>query len=143
MMPNYIEKSFYATSVIHMDIPNDLKYTKDHEWVSFEKEKAKVGITDFAQEALGDIVYVDLPEVGEMVKADEPVCEVESTKSVSDIYAPVTGKIIEVNPEIADMPDLINDYPYTKGWLFVIEIAQDDRKDSLLSSDEYKKLMEE
>ena len=95
-----------------MNIPENLKYTVDHEWVMIEGERAKVGITDYAQDALGDVVFVDIPELGKRVTVGETVTEVESTKSVSDIYAPLEGEIIEINQELDDSPELLNGDPY-------------------------------
>ena len=104
-----------------MEFPEDLRYTKEHEWARLENGRVRVGITDFAQDALGDVVYVDLPEVGAVVEADHPFGEVESTKSVSDVFSPLAGTIVERNPLIGDRPELVNDAPYTDGWLVVIE----------------------
>ncbi|HYU40452.1 MAG TPA: glycine cleavage system protein GcvH, partial [Acidimicrobiia bacterium] len=102
-----------------MDFPEGLRYTKEHEWVALEGNRARVGITDYAQDALGDIVYVELPEVGRTVRAMEACAEVESTKSVSDIYTPVSGTVVEVNTTLADAPERINQSPYGDGWIFV------------------------
>lgn len=104
-----------------MEFPDDLRYTREHEWARAEGGRTRVGITDFAQDALGDVVYVDLPEVGTVVAADQPFAEVESTKSVSDVYSPVSGTIVERNPMIEDRPELVNEQPYGDGWLVVIE----------------------
>lgn len=104
-----------------MEFPEDLRYTKEHEWAREENGRVRVGITDFAQDALGDVVYVDLPEVGAVVEADRPFGEVESTKSVSDVFSPLAGTIVERNPLISDRPELVNDAPYADGWLVVIE----------------------
>ena len=106
-----------------MNIPNNLKYTKDHEWVLIDGDIAIVGITDFAQKELGDIVYVQLPKVGEAVVAGKVCGEVESTKSVSDIYAPVTGTIVAINDALSNSPETINSDPYGAGWLAKIEVA--------------------
>src|SRR6195256_6308551 len=105
-----------------MEFPEHLRYTKKHEWVAVDGGRARVGITDYAQDALGDIVYVQLPEVGTTVTASIVCAEVESTKSVSDIYAPVSGTIVEVNAALADAPERINDDPYGEGWMFEIEM---------------------
>ncbi len=106
-----------------MNVPEDLKYTSDHEWVRAEGSRLRVGITDFAQDALGDVVFVGLPEVGAEVTAGGVCGEVESTKSVSEIYAPVSGVVVEVNGGVADNPEQVNADPYGKGWMFVIEPA--------------------
>jgi glycine cleavage system H protein len=104
-----------------VEFPEDLRFTEEHEWVRVEGSRVRVGITDFAQDALGDVVYVDLPEVGAQVHADQPFGEVESTKSVSDVFSPLAGTIIERNPLIDDRPELVNEQPYGDGWLVVLE----------------------
>ena len=106
-----------------MQIPDDLRYSTDHEWVRVEGGKARIGITDYAQDALGDVVFVDLPEVGTRRRPGASISEVESTKSVSDIYAPVSGTIIEVNAELADAPERLNEDPYGEGWICVDRAA--------------------
>jgi glycine cleavage system H protein len=109
-----------------VNVPQDLLYTSDHEWVRIDGGRARVGITDFAQDALGDVVYVGLPNVGDEVTAGGACGEVESTKSVSEIYAPVAGVVVEVNGAVADSPERVNEDPYGEGWMFVIELANDD-----------------
>ena len=109
-----------------MNVPEDLLYTADHEWVRVEGDRARVGITDFAQDALGDVVYVGLPDVGAEVTAGGVCGEVESTKSVSEIYAPIAGKVVEVNAAVSDNPETVNADPYGDGWMFVIEAASND-----------------
>lgn len=123
-----------------MHVPDDLRYSSDHEWIRTDGGKLRVGITDYAQDALGDVVFVDLPDVGTTVTAGESVAEVESTKSVSDIYAPVSGTIIEVNDELGDEPERLNDDPYGEGWLFVIET--DDDGGDLLDAAAYQALID-
>ena len=123
-----------------MQVPDDLSYSSDHEWVRVDGERSRVGITDYAQDALGDVVYVQLPEVGATVAAGDAIAEVESTKSVSDIYAPVSGTIVEVNAELADTPERLNEDPYGEGWLFVIEAA--DGTQSLLDAAAYRALID-
>ena len=125
-----------------MDIPSELRYSPEHEWVLVEDGRARVGITDYAQDALGDIVFVDLPDVGTTVERRATVSEVESTKSVSEIYAPVGGTIVEVNADLADNPDRINDEPYGEGWMFVIEPADPSELDELLDAEGYRALIE-
>ena len=125
-----------------MEFPQELRYTEEHEWVRTEGSRARVGITDFAQDALGDVVYVDLPEVGAAVSAGKPLGEVESTKSVSDVYSPVSGKVVERNPLIDDRPELVNEQPYGDGWLVVIEPDDPASLGSLLDADAYKALVE-
>jgi glycine cleavage system H protein len=125
-----------------MMIPEDLKYTKTHEWAKIEGNKAKVGITYHAQEQLHDIVYVELPNVGDELKKGENLGVVESVKAASDIYAPLSGKIIAVNQEVVDSPELLNQDPY-KNWLVEIEITNPSEIDELLNAEEYKKVIEE
>ena len=103
-------------------IPSDLKYTSDHEWVRAEGDRATIGITEYAQKELGDVVYVDLPAVGERIKAKAGMGSIESVKAVSDIYAPVTGEVVAVNEELQFNPELVNRDPYGKGWIAVIEL---------------------
>ena len=125
-----------------MNIPENLKYTVDHEWVMIEGERAKVGITDYAQDALGDVVFVDIPELGKRVTVGETVTEVESTKSVSDIYAPLAGEIIEINQELDDSPELLNGDPYGEGWIFILKLSETTSTESLLSAKDYRELVE-
>ena len=123
------------------NVPDNLHYSKDHEWVRVEGDTAVIGITDHAQEQLGDVVYVAVPTPGTKVTAGEPCGEVESTKSVSDIYAPADGEVAEVNPELEDDPGLVNSDPYGAGWLFTIRLAGDDElPPGLLSAAEYTAL---
>jgi len=117
-------------------VPEDLRYTLEHEWVANSTGVSKVGITDFAQEALGDIVYVQLPTVGSKITAGAVCGEIESTKSVSEIYAPVTGSITAVNDHLTGQPEMINSEPYEGGWLFEVEI--EGTPTGLLSADEYR-----
>jgi glycine cleavage system H protein len=126
-----------------MSIPENLMYTAEHEWVAIEGTTASVGITDFAQQALGDVVYVSVPAAGTEVTAGEPCGEVESTKSVSDIYSPVDGEVIEPNPEIDDDPGLVNTDPYGAGWLLKIRLADDAEPAGLLTAEEYTALTKE
>ena len=125
-----------------MQIPDDLRYSSDHEWIRVEGDRVRIGITDFAQDALGDVVFVDLPEVGASVEAAASISEVESTKSVSDIYAPVSGSITEVNADLADSPERLNEDPYGEGWICVIELRDAAELDKLLSADAYRALVE-
>jgi len=125
-----------------MQIPDDLRYSSDHEWVRVENGKARVGITDYAQDALGDVVFVDLPEVGAAAVAGDSISEVESTKSVSDIYAPVSGSISEVNAELADAPERLNEDPYGEGWIFVIELDDPSQLDGLMDAAAYRALVD-
>jgi glycine cleavage system H protein len=125
-----------------VEFPEDLRYTKEHEWTRAEGGRVRIGITDFAQDALGDVVYVDLPEVGATVDADQPMGEVESTKSVSDVYSPISGTIVERNPLIDERPELVNEQPYGDGWLLVIEPTQAGAVDSLLDASGYRAFLD-
>jgi glycine cleavage system H protein len=125
-----------------MQIPDDLKYSSDHEWVRVEDGRAKVGITDYAQDALGDVVFVDLPEEGAEVAAVQSICEVESTKSVSDIYAPVSGTVVEVNTDLSEAPERLNEDPYGEGWIFVLAVDTSSGADGLLDAAAYRALVE-
>ncbi|RDI94810.1 glycine cleavage system protein GcvH [Meiothermus sp. QL-1] len=124
-----------------MDYPAELRYTKTHEWVRLEGDVAVVGITDFAQDALGDVVYVELPPVGKRVEAGAAVAVVESVKTASDIYAPISGEVIEVNSALGDKPELINQSPYGEGWIFKLRVNPADA-DGLLSAEEYRGVAE-
>ena len=125
-----------------MNVPDDLKYSSDHEWIRADGNRIHVGITDYAQDALGDIVFVQVPEQGAVVAAGGGISEVESTKSVSDIYAPVAGTIVEVNASLDDAPEQLNADPYGDGWICVIEVADASALDGLLDADAYRKLTE-
>ena len=126
-----------------MSIPDELRYTAEHEWVAINGSVASVGITDYAQQALGDVVYVSVPAPGTRVTAGEPCGEVESTKSVSDIYSPVDGEVSEVNPDLDDDPALVNSDPYGAGWLMKIQLDDPDNESGLLTADEYADLTKE
>ena len=122
------------------EVREDLKYTKSHDWIKIKDDIAVVGITDHAQAELTDIVFVELPEIGKEIKKGEELCVVESVKSVSEIYAPVSGKIVKVNSKLEDSPEIINESPYDDGWLVELEISDKSEVDSLLDAAEYKKL---
>jgi glycine cleavage system H protein len=126
-----------------MTVPDELHYTREHEWVAINGNTATVGITDHAQQALGDVVYVSLPGAGSKVTAGEPCGEVESTKSVSDIYAPVDGEVAEANPEVEENPGVVNADPYGAGWLFKVALATADGElpPGLLSASQYAELV--
>ena len=126
-----------------MKIPNELKYTKDHEWIAIDGEIATVGITDFAQRELGDIVYVEIETVGELLKADEVFGTVEAVKTVSDLFLPVEGEILELNEDLETSPEDVNNDPYNKGWMIKMKVSNPGDLDNLLSSDDYKKLVGE
>ena len=124
-----------------MNFPADLKYTKDHEWIKVNGNEATVGITDFAQRELGDIVYVDVNTVGETVEREEVFGTVEAVKTVSDLYMPLTGEVLEVNKDIDSAPESVNSDPYGKGWMIKIKISDPSQVNDLLSVDDYKKLV--
>ena len=125
-----------------MNVPDDLKYSEDHEWVRVEDGRARFGITDYAQDALGDVVFVQVPSVSSVVTRGSAVSEVESTKSVSDVYAPVSGTVVEANDDLADAPQKLNEDPYGDGWIAVIELSQPTEVDQLLDAAAYRKLVE-
>ena len=121
--------------------PKDLKYTKTHEWIKVEEEKVRIGITDYAQEQLGDIVFVELPEIGKKLEKSREFGAVESIKTVSDLCAPVSGEVIETNKALIKKPELINDDPYNKGWLIIVKIAEPKEISSLMNDSEYEKFI--
>ncbi len=125
-----------------MNIPDDLRYSTDHEWVRIDGDRLQIGITDYAQDALGDVVFVDIPEAGRTLALGESFSEVESTKSVSDIYAPVAGVIVDVNADLADHPERLNEDPYGEGWIAVIEAADPSQVEALLDAAAYRALVE-
>ena len=123
-----------------MNIPKELRYSEEHEWVKVDGNRVIVGITEFAQHELGDIVFVELPEVGAALKANEPFGSVESVKTVSELYAPVSGKVVEVNEKLSDSPELVNESPYEGAWMVVVELADAAELDSLLTAEQYEKM---
>ena len=125
-----------------MDVPDDLRYSPDHEWVRVEAGRVRMGITDYAQDALGDIVFVQVPTVGTAVTVGSSLSEVESTKSVSEVYAPVTGTVVEVNDDLGDAPERLNDDPYGRGWICVIDPADPTELDRLLDAPGYRGLID-
>ncbi len=125
------------------ELPSDRRYTDQHEWARQDESRVTVGITDFAQDQLGDIVFVGLPAAGTEVQVGAPLGEVESTKSVSDIYSPVTGTVVESNGDLDDNPELVNTDPYGDGWLVIIEPAQDGALEGLMSAEDYGRAIEE
>ncbi|MBU6080429.1 MULTISPECIES: glycine cleavage system protein GcvH [Allobacillus] len=126
-----------------MNLPKDLRYSKEHEWVKDEDGKVRIGITEFAQDELGDIVFVELPEVGDELELDEPFGSVESVKTVSELYAPVSGKVVEVNEELEDSPELVNESPYEGAWMVVVELDDSSQLEELMDADAYQKMTEE
>ncbi len=123
-------------------ILDELYYTKSHEWVRVEGEKGTVGITDFAQSELQDIVYVELPEVGKKLKAGEVLCSIDSVKSSAEIYTPVSGEVIEVNEKLSSEPELVNKDPYGEGWIAIVKLADSNEISNLLSAKEYEEMLE-
>ncbi|GAA0499901.1 glycine cleavage system protein GcvH [Salinibacillus aidingensis] len=126
-----------------MSLPKDLYYSEEHEWVKVEGNKLRIGITEFAQSELGDVVFVELPEVGDEVEADEPFGSVESVKTVSELYAPVGGKVVEINEDLDDSPEFVNESPYEKAWMIVIEPDGEPKLDQLMSAEAYEKMVNE
>ena len=127
-----------------MEFHEDLRYTKEHEWVRQEGEgRVRVGITDYAQDALGDVVYVDVPEVGTEVSANQAFSEVESTKSVSDVFAPVSGIVSERNPLLEERPELINEQPYGDGWIAVLQVSEASEVEALMDAAAYRSLVQQ
>jgi len=120
-----------------MSLPTDLLYSEEHEWVRREGSDARIGITDFAQSELGDIVFVELPEVGDTIEAGEPFGSVESVKTVSELYAPISGTVVEVNEDLEDNPEYVNESPYEQAWMIVVEPSDDGELDGLLSAEQY------
>jgi glycine cleavage system H protein len=123
--------------------PEDYLYSKDHEWISVQENEGIVGITNYAQHELGDVVYVDLPEVGDSLEVNEPFGSVESVKAVSEIFAPVSGEIVEVNSKLLDSPEMINESPHEQAWMVKIRLTNPDELRGLLSAEEYEEYLEE
>jgi glycine cleavage system H protein len=128
---------------MNMTTPKELRYSEEHEWVKTEGDRVRVGITHFAQSELGDIVFVELPEVGAEVTADEPFGSVESVKTVSELYAPISGKVVEVNEDLNDNPEYVNESPYEKAWMIVIEPSDRSELDNLMTAEEYEAMTNE
>jgi len=126
-----------------MEFPEELKYTEEHEWVMVEEELAVIGISDFAQDALGDVVFVELPEIGAVLEAGKAFGVVESVKAVSDIYAPVSGTVEEINEDLLDAPEIINTSPYEDGWMIKIRMDDVADADALMNADDYQALIAE
>ena len=124
-----------------MNLPEDIKYTEDHEWGKLENDILTIGITDFAQSELGDIIFVEFPELNTKVSVKDSIGTLEAVKTVADIYSPISGEIVELNDQLEDMPELINEDPYNKGWILKIKINDKNDYNSLLTNDEYQKLI--
>ena len=121
------------------NVPEGLRYTKDHEWAKIEGERARIGITDFAQDQLTDVVYVELPPIGKTVRQGEPIGTVESVKAVSEIFAPIGGKVVEVNKALVDKPELVNKDPYGEGWMVVVEATEPPQANALMDAAAYRR----
>jgi glycine cleavage system H protein len=126
-----------------MNLPKELMYSEEHEWVKVEGNQVRIGITDFAQSELGDIVFVELPEVGDEIEANEPFGSVESVKTVSELYAPISGKVVAVNSDLDDSPELVNESPYEKAWMLVVELSDSLDMDKLMSAEKYEEMIKE
>lgn len=126
-----------------MSLPKDYKYSEEHEWVKDEDGKVRIGITEFAQSELGDIVFVELPEVGDELEADEPFGSVESVKTVSELYAPISGKVVEINEELEDSPELVNESPHDRAWMIVIDPSNPEQMEELMDADAYQEMIDE
>ncbi|MGM7634231.1 glycine cleavage system protein GcvH [Bacillus sp. Hm123] len=126
-----------------MNAPKELRYSKEHEWIKTEGEQVRIGITEFAQSELGDIVFVELPSVGDEIKANEPFGSVESVKTVSELYAPISGKVVEVNEDLDDSPELVNESPYEKAWMVVVEVSDASQVDGLMTAEQYEEMVKE
>ena len=124
-----------------MILPNHLLYTKEHEWIEFKDDLAIVGITDYAQSQLGDVIFVEFPEIGANLDIGSPFGEIEAVKTVSDLFAPISGNVISINDEIEDTPDLVNTDPYGEGWLIKMSPTKNEQKEELMDADEYKKFI--
>ena len=124
-----------------MSIPKELRYSEDHEWIKVEGNKVRIGITEFAQSELGDIVFMELPEVGDEITLGESFGSVESVKTVSELNAPISGKIVEINEELGDEPQFVNESPYEKGWMIVVELSDESQIDNLLSAEKYEEMI--
>ena len=126
-----------------MNAPKEQRYSEEHEWVKVEGEKVRIGITDFAQSELGDIVFVELPEVGDEITVDQPFGSVESVKTVSELYAPVSGKVVEINEELNDSPEFVNESPYEKAWMITVELSDNSEVEKLMTAEQYEDMIKE
>ena len=126
-----------------MSTPKDLRYSEEHEWVKVEDGKVRIGTTHFAQSELGDIVFVELPQVGDEIKTDDPFGSVESVKTVSELYAPISGTVVEVNADLEDSPEFVNESPYEKAWMIVVEPADASEVDKLMTAEQYEEMTAE
>ena len=126
-----------------MSTPKDLRYSEEHEWVKLEDGKVRIGISHFAQSELGDVVFVELPQVGDEIKTDDPFGSVESVKTVSELYAPISGTVVEVNADLEDSPEFVNESPYEKAWMIVVEPADASEIENLMTAEQYEELIAE
>lgn len=126
-----------------MSTPKDLRYSEEHEWVKLEDGKVRIGISHFAQSELGDIVFVELPQVGDEIKTDDPFGSVESVKTVSELYAPISGTVVEVNADLEDSPEFVNESPYEKAWMIVVEPADASEIENLMTAEQYEEMIAE
>ena len=126
-----------------MSTPKDLRYSEEHEWVKLEDGKVRIGISHFAQAELGDIVFVELPQVGDEIKTDDPFGSVESVKTVSELYAPISGTVVEVNADLEDSPEFVNESPYEKAWMIVVEPADASEIEKLMTAEQYEEMIAE
>ncbi|MEX3747280.1 MULTISPECIES: glycine cleavage system protein GcvH [Lysinibacillus] len=126
-----------------MSTPKDLRYSEEHEWVKLEDGKVRIGISHFAQSELGDIVFVELPQVGDEIKTDDPFGSVESVKTVSELYAPISGTVVEVNADLEDSPEFVNESPYEKAWMIVVELADASEVEKLMTAEQYEEMIAE
>ncbi|MGE7915229.1 glycine cleavage system protein GcvH [Lysinibacillus xylanilyticus] len=126
-----------------MSTPKDLRYSEEHEWVKLEDGKLRIGISHFAQSELGDIVFVELPQVGDEIKTDDPFGSVESVKTVSELYAPISGTVVEVNADLEDSPEFVNESPYEKAWMIVVEPADASEVEKLMTAEQYEEMIAE
>jgi glycine cleavage system H protein len=124
-----------------MEFPSNIKYTKDHEWIRLEGKEAWIGITDYAQGELGDVIYIDVPSVNEQLAKEDTFGTIEAVKTVSDLFLPVSGKVLELNPDLEEHPELVNTDPYGNGWIIRLEVEDSAASDALLSSSEYQQLI--
>lgn len=124
-----------------MSVPKDLLYSQEHEWVKKEDGKVRIGITDFAQDELGDIVFVELPDMGDQVKKDDPFGSLESVKTVSELYAPISGKVVEVNENLEENPEFVNESPYDKAWMIVVEPEDESELEQLMTNTQYDEIV--
>ncbi|MEM0079507.1 MAG: glycine cleavage system protein GcvH [Nitrososphaerota archaeon] len=125
------------------EVPSGYYYTREHEWVKVEKDKVRVGITDYAQKKLREIIFVELPNVGQKVKVNETLATIESVKASADVYSPVSGKVVEVNSKLIDNPELLNEDPYGEGWIAVLELLEEIKYEDLMDPDEYRRYIED